>query len=368
MAVAINTYNPDYAVPPGWLLEEHLEVSEISHAEFARRCGRSAKMISEIIAGKAPVEPETALQFEKVLGVAARIWLGIETDYQLHMARRAEAEEAARQEGWLRAFPLKELVSRGCFEKPESAADAVGKVLSFFKMGTVDAWLAKYASANVAYRHSPAFKSSDACLATWLRMGEMAADQQQCADYNEAEFKSAVHEVRGLTREPVAAALTRTRQLCNDAGVVLALVKPLPMTALSGAAWWHSPRKAVVQLSARHKTDDHLWFSFFHEAAHIILHSKKDVFVDTTNGDGEELEKQANEWASNALVPRAAWQHFVATLPRSEASVRAFADDQGIAPGIVVGMLQHERAVHWSHLNNLKVRLQWVDVPSRLIT
>jgi len=368
MAVAINTYNPDYAVPPGWLLEEHLEVSEISHAEFARRCGRSAKMISEIIAGKAPVEPETALQFEKVLGVAARIWLGIETDYQLHMARRAEAEEAARQEGWLRAFPLKELVSRGCFEKPESAADAVGKVLSFFKMGTVDAWLAKYASANVAYRHSPAFKSSDACLATWLRMGEMAADQQQCADYNEAEFKSAVHEVRGLTREPVAAALTRTRQLCNDAGVVLALVKPLPMTALSGAAWWHSPRKAVVQLSARHKTDDHLWFSFFHEAAHIILHSKKDVFVDTTNGDGEELEKQANEWASNALVPRAAWQHFVATLPRSEASVRAFADDQGIAPGIVVGMLQHERAVHWSHLNNLKVRLQWVDVPSRMIT
>ena len=368
MAVAINTYNPDYAVPPGWLLEEHLEVSEISHAEFARRCGRSAKMISEIIAGKAPVEPETALQFEKVLGVAARIWLGIETDYQLHMARRAEAEEAARQEGWLRAFPLKELVSRGCFEKPESAADAVGKVLSFFKMGTVDAWLAKYASANVAYRHPPAFKSSDACLATWLRMGEMAADQQQCADYNEAEFKSAVHEVRGLTREPVAAALTRTRQLCNDAGVVLALVKPLPMTALSGAAWWHSPRKAVVQLSARHKTDDHLWFSFFHEAAHIILHSKKDVFVDTTNGDGEELEKQANEWASNALVPRAAWQHFVATLPRSEASVRAFADDQGIAPGIVVGMLQHERAVHWSHLNNLKVRLQWVDVPSRLIT
>jgi len=97
------------------------------------------------------------------------------------------------------------------------------------------------------------------------------------------------------------------------------------------------------------------------EAAHIILHSKKDVFVDATNGDGEELEKQANDWASNALVPKSAWQHFVATQPRSEASVRSFANEQGIAPGIVVGMLQHERIVHWSHLNNLKVRLQWVD-------
>ena len=81
MATALNQFNPDYAVPPGWILEERLEVQGISHAEFARRCGRSPKLISEIISGKAPLEPETALQFEKVLGVDASIWLGIETDY-----------------------------------------------------------------------------------------------------------------------------------------------------------------------------------------------------------------------------------------------------------------------------------------------
>lgn len=95
MATATNRYKPDYAVPPGWLLEERLEVQGISHAEFARRCGRSPKLISEIIAGKAPIEPATALQFEKVLGVDAGIWLGIESDYQLHKAREAEAKEAA---------------------------------------------------------------------------------------------------------------------------------------------------------------------------------------------------------------------------------------------------------------------------------
>ena len=87
MVTATNQYKPDYAVPPGWLLEERLEAQGISHAEFARRCGRSPKLISEIIAGKAPLEPETALQFEKVLGVDASIWLGIESDHQLHRAR-----------------------------------------------------------------------------------------------------------------------------------------------------------------------------------------------------------------------------------------------------------------------------------------
>ena len=96
MATEALRYRPDYAVPPSWVLEEQLDIQGISHAEFARRCDRSAKLISEIIAGKAPVEPETALQFEKVLGVDAGIWLGIEADYQLHQARQAEAQESAR--------------------------------------------------------------------------------------------------------------------------------------------------------------------------------------------------------------------------------------------------------------------------------
>ena len=87
---ATNQYRPDYAVPPGWILEERLEVQGISQAEFARLCGCSSKLISEIVSGKAPLEPETARQFEKVLGVDASIWLGIEDAYKTHRSQEAE--------------------------------------------------------------------------------------------------------------------------------------------------------------------------------------------------------------------------------------------------------------------------------------
>ena len=121
-----------------------------------------------------------------------------------------------------------------------------------------------------------------------------------------------------------------------------------------------NPRKAVIQLTARHKSDDHLWFSFFHEAAHIVLHSKKGFFVDETNGGSDsELEEEANDWASDILVPRKEWQRFVDTSILNEGTVKAFADDQGIAPGIVVGRLQHLGLLPWSRLNDLKVRLEW---------
>ncbi|MCY4213499.1 MAG: hypothetical protein OXF68_07730 [Gammaproteobacteria bacterium] len=61
MAKTSNQYQPDYAVPTGWVTEERLAAVGLSHAELARRCGRLPKLISEIIAGKSPVEPKTAL-------------------------------------------------------------------------------------------------------------------------------------------------------------------------------------------------------------------------------------------------------------------------------------------------------------------
>ena len=362
MVAATYTYRPDYAVPPGWVLEEHLKSQSLSPAELARRCGRSAKLISEIIAGKAPVEPKTALQFEKVLGLNASIWLGIEARYQLHQAREAEVKETQKASVWAKTFPLKELVKQGVLGKPSSDSDAASNLLAFFGVGSVQVWYIRYEKMKVAYRHSPSFKSDPAALAAWLRLGELEAEQQECIDYNEAQFRRVLREIRGLTQAPVVSALEQVQQLCNDAGVALVLVKPFPKTALSGAAWWQTPRKAVIALSARHKTDDHLWFSLFHEAAHILLHSKRTIFVDETQRNGEvaDIETQADQWASDFLVPRSLWAQFVAAASYSDSSIRQFAEEQGTAPGLIVGRLQHEKRLSWrTRLNKLKVRLKW---------
>lgn len=363
MVTTTNQYNPDYAVPPGWVLEEHLDAYSISHAEFARRCGRSAKLISEIISGKASLEPETALQFERVLGVDATIWLGIEADYQLYKAREKESERAAQRTAWVKRFPVNEMVKRGIFQKPESPSDAMSKLLTFFGVGTADAWDSRL--GNAAYRHSPAFKSKDSTVEVWLRLGEIEAKQQNCADYNASQFKHAAQEIRELTCDPIDEAFKRTTELCNKAGVALVATRPFKNMPLSGAARWMSPKNPVIQLSLRHKTNDHFWFTFFHEAAHILLHSKKAIFLDEKSGVGADEEREADEWASNILIPRKDWESFVAGFRNSEGKISAdkivdFATRQGIAPGIVVGRLQYDRVLAWgSCLNNLKDKYEW---------
>ena len=360
MSATTNQYNPDYAVSPGAILEERLAVQEISQAEFARRCGRSSKMISEIISGKAPLEPGTALQFEKVLGVDASIWLGIEADYQLHRARQREAEAASMSAEWLKEFPVKDLIKWGFIQRPSSEVDAMSKVLAFFGVGSAEAWRLQNAKAIVAYRHSKVSESSEKALATWRRVGEHIAESQECADFNVGEFKQAVREIRGLTRLPVNEAVARTTELCNKAGVAFAVVRPFPKTALSGAAWWCTPKKAIIQLSARYKSDDNLWFSFFHEAAHVILHSKKSIFMDDQQQGSSDLESEADEWAANMLIPKKLRTSIAVGSLNSEQAIQAFADEQGIAPGIVVGMLQYEGLLPRKRFNNLKMRYRWV--------
>lgn len=88
-------YKPDYAVSPGSVLAERMAAHGISQAGLARRCGLPAKLIGEVVAGTAPLEATTASQLERVLGVSAHIWLGIESEYRLHLARLADKEGTA---------------------------------------------------------------------------------------------------------------------------------------------------------------------------------------------------------------------------------------------------------------------------------
>ena len=365
MTTAANRYQPDYAIHPGIILAERLEALDMSQAEAARRCGRSPKLISQIITGKAPIETTTALQFEKVLGLDASIWLGVESDYRLHLEREAEAQRARESIAWAKRFPIKELVKRGCISMSAANDNAVDALLSFFGVASIEAWQSKQGQARVAYRHSPSFKSDQFALATWLRLGELQAERTECADYRESAFKQALKNIRRLTATPSTGLLDEVQRLCLELGVVLALVKPLPRTALSGGAWWVSPRKAVIQLSSRHMRDDHLWFSLFHEAAHIVLHGKRKIFIHETTMYTTKDEAQANEWAADFLVPQLDWEQFTVAANFSRNHVLQFAVEQGIAPGIVVGRLQHEKLIRWNVLNDLRKPLKWNEYAHR---
>ncbi|HAZ31676.1 MAG TPA: addiction module antidote protein, HigA family [Dehalococcoidia bacterium] len=276
----LHPFSPDYAIHPGKILEETLASRNIQKGELAERCGLSAKTVSQIIGSRAPLTPETAIQLERVLGIAARVWSNLDANYRLFQARRAAQAELRDNEEWIKQFPITHLINRGIIRRNSNKIIIMEQLLNFFGIGSIAAWHERIRQMDVAYRQSPSFQSSPASVATWLRIGELRAEGVICEPYNKSKFEMALDKIRGLTRERPEVFEPQMKALCAKSGVILVFVAKLPKTHLSGTTRWLTSDKALIMLSLRHKTDDHFWFSFFHEAGHILLHGRKAVFLD----------------------------------------------------------------------------------------
>jgi len=359
-----NQYAPDYVSPPGETLLETLEAIGMTQVQLAERTGKSPKTINEIVKGIAPITPETALQFERVLGVPARFWNNRERQYREFLAHHEERKRLENSVEWLEQVPLKAMFNCGWIQGFEDPVDQLREVLRFFGVASPVEWNQVWMRPQAAFRQSPAFQADPVAVAAWLRKGELEAQQLECEPFDKQCFRVALEQIRALTTRDPNEFQPEIVRLCAQAGIAVVFVPALPKTRASGATRWLTPEKAMIQLSLRHKSDDQLWFTFFHEAGHIWLHGKREAFVDVEDGDSGEKEEQANQFAADLLVPRTRWRRFVrAAHHYSKGEIQTFAAELGIAPGIVVGRLQKEEVLPHTHCNNLKHRLdwQWVD-------
>lgn len=92
MRVNKKIYAPDELVPfmaihPGEMLKDELEARGISQNKFAKLIGCSSSFLSEMINGKRSITTETALKIEAATGIKAHIWVDLQSEYNMQMAR-----------------------------------------------------------------------------------------------------------------------------------------------------------------------------------------------------------------------------------------------------------------------------------------
>lgn len=353
------TFAPDYTVPPGEILEEYLESAGMSQAELAQRTGLAAKTVNQIIQGKAPLTQDTALRLERVLGRPAHFWNQLEVEHQEALARARAAEAEREQLEWMKRFPIKKMRELGWINTRKDTREQLDELLRFFGVHSSREWAEVWAHHQVAYRQSQRFQAAAETVSAWLRQGERQGHARRCAPYDASAFRSLLKECRALTREAPEVFQPRLQEWCAGVGVAVEFVPSLPKSRVSGATRWLTSNKALIQVSLRYRSDDQLWFSFFHEAGHLLLHGKREIFLEGGNGLDEEKEAEANRFAADLLIPPREWRDFVASGRPTLEQVSAFAERVGVAPGIVVGRLQHERVVDWDWGNGLKRRFQW---------
>ena len=77
------------------------------------------------------------------------------------------------------------------------------------------------------------------------------------------------------------------------------------------------------------------------------------------DGTADGKEEEANRFASDFLIPPQVYQRVFRSVPRSAEEIRVIADELGIAPGIIVGRLQHDGKIPRNYFNDLKRHIEW---------
>ena len=328
---------PNYAVATGEHIEEWMEDNGMNAAELARRLDVSPKHVSLLLRGKVALSAEIALGLERVTGVPARWWLGLEALYQADKARLAAEADLAVQYPAALAYPLKYLRQLGYIKA--SARDHGGVVaglLRFFGVADMQAIRPTWERGMVVYRKAAAAAPASEHLMTWLRVGELKAPVSDLPAFDRSALEQLLPKLRALSLADPSTYVDKATEMLAAVGVAICLVPEVPGLGVHGATRWVRGHP-LIQLSLRGKTDDQLWFTLFHELGHVLLHPPDGLYL--TDGDSK-TEAEADRFASDTLVPPA----LAHLLPKSRnlQAVRDFAQQIGVSPGVVLGRVQRE--------------------------
>ncbi|MEN2742667.1 ImmA/IrrE family metallo-endopeptidase [Microbacterium sp. X-17] len=351
-------FHPKWVSAPGDTILDVLGKRHWTVEDLADHIGLSDPETRRIVVGEKEIDGQIADRLATALGGSSDFWLTRERRYRDGI-RWLAVEEISR------SLPIEQMADFGWIaSRGRDWHERAEACIRFFGVTSAEEWNDRYGQvvSQARYRASAAFDANDTSVAVWLRQAELEAEPIALSEWNPQGLRGTIPRLRLMTREanPESFIPILTRTL-GELGVALAVVRTPKGCPMSGAAFMSQSGRRTIALSARHLTDDHFWFSLMHEVGHVLMHDLTDAVVDDLDsGSDEHTEVEANEFAADALNP-AGLSQLTAGKDRGPTlrQVVAFASQQGVAPGVVVGQLQHAEILRPNQLNHLRRRYKW---------
>ena len=354
---------PARAVPPGAILKRELKARGWTQRDLAMMLDRPPQLISEIVRGKKRITERTALELAEVFGTSPELWLNLESRYRLHQARReANTDEIARRKRLFTLLPVREMIKRGWVERQTHFADLEESVLRFLGLSSLE----DLAMPGIAMRHANSRTPNAGALLAWTARVRQLTQSRHLPPFDQQRLLRALPELLRYSNE--LESLSEIPAFLNRLGIRFAIVPSLPKTYLDGAALLQE-EEPVIALTLRYDRVDSFWFTLLHEIAHIAAGHRGRYLDDLDAQARSDEEKTADRMAQAWLIPDEAYRAFLNAHSGehfSEAEIRDFAADIGRHPGIVVGRLQHDGLLPYSHLRRWLQRVSpqltaWID-------
>jgi HTH-type transcriptional regulator/antitoxin HigA len=299
-----NQYQPQSVPHPGATLEEKLLEMRMGPKEFAIRAGKPEKTVTAILNGSSSITPEMSVRFENVTNIPAHYWMNHQRGYDEYIARERWKAEIESAIGWAGNFPLAEMVKKGWLPPDKTTKEQTAALLGFFGFASHHAWEDYYLNQKLKVAFSISLKNTPEpyAISVWLRKGELQAVGLKADEFVEKRFKETLPQINLIRKTNPADSFNQIQNLCLAAGVKLVFTPCLSKAPINGSAHWHKDTP-LIQLSGKNGRAKSMWSTFFHEAGHILLHGKKDIFLESGDLTGRDVEKekQADEFARKIM-------------------------------------------------------------------
>ncbi len=296
-----NQYFPQSRPHPGETLTEKLEEMEMGPKEFALRTDKPEKTIIAVMKGNSSITPDMAVRFEGVTKIPAHFWMNHQRSYDEFIVREKRKVTIEEAVPWAKQFPLTEMINKDWLPQVSSIQEKTMELLAFFGFSNHKAWEEYYfkQQLKVAFRISLSQTQEPYAISAWLRKGELQAAELETNDYSEKKFKEILSALKSVMAKHPHGSLIQLQQICLEAGVKVVQTPCIKKAPISGSTRWLNDTP-FIQLSERYPHNNSFWFTFFHAAGHILLHGKKDIFLENVDYSDKEMEKEreADEFAS----------------------------------------------------------------------
>ena len=344
------------AFHPGYYIGELIKDMEMTQDEFAKRLNITSKNLSDLINGKAFISENIARNLSLMLGTSVAVWLDLQKKYEQKVLEIKTMQARRDEEKDLALVDYPYFVKLGVVPPTKDKADQISALFKYFSISSFSVF--KKPDFLVQFRQSQSvdektMMNSNAWVQTVINMGRKIETQP----YSEKKLKSFLPKFREMTLQDPAVFLPQLLHIFSECGVAFVLTPSLKNSGIYGAAKWAGKDKVILGMTDRGKTADIFWFSLFHELGHVLQKKVTKTIVDfDTGGLMEAYEEEADRFAKDMLIPPKDYEGFLAGSFFSEQTIGNFAEMVGIHPGIVVGRLQKEGLLPYTHLNQLKKR------------
>lgn len=342
---------------PGLLLKKELEERGLKQSDFANEIQIRPSQFNEIINGKRNITADFAVLLEAALGIPALFWLNYQAIFDLSKARaKAKNPISAQLENWNK---IRNLIPYAYFKKRNIITGDItkdeAKIKEVYKISNINELIKMSDSIkSMRYRKTESRAFNSLNVLGWLNLVDYDVKDQKVGVFNSKKKEELLSELRlAFSGSNIK---NKIEKILNEAGIKFTVIEKPEQAPIDGVAFW-SKKNPVIGLTGRYKRLDNFAYTLFHELGHVFLHEndikKKNLSIDLVDNlddyktnlkDKEELE--ANNFASNNLIPQHAWEKYKEDhYEFSDNSIIEFAKEIGIHPAIVVGRLRFENPI-----------------------